>query len=101
MTKFDEFRSGWLVILACAIGVGVGLTGLPFYTFGVFINPLEDAFGWRRSSIAAGLMVLNAGTLFLSPLLGMVMDRVGVKAIAVPFMRHGCWSRFSEAEQLL
>ena len=84
MTKFDEFRSGWLVILACAIGVGVGLTGLPFYTFGVFINPLEDAFGWSRSSIAAGLMVLNAGTLFLSPLLGMVMDRVGVKAIAVP-----------------
>ena len=84
MGKLEEFQRGWLVILSCAIGVGVGLTGLPFYTFGVFINPLEEAFGWSRSSISAGMMVLNAGTLFLSPLLGILMDRVGVKAIAVP-----------------
>ena len=84
MTKIEEFRRGWLVILACAIGVGVGLTGLPFYTFGVFINPLEEAYGWSRSSTAVSMMVLNAGTLFLSPLLGILMDRVGVKAIAVP-----------------
>lgn len=84
MSKLEEFQRGWLVILACAVGVGVGLTGLPFYTFGVFINPLEEAFGWSRSSISAGMMVLNAGTLFLSPLLGIVMDRIGVKAIAVP-----------------
>lgn len=84
MTKFEEFRRGWPVILACAIGVGVGLTGLPFYTFGVFINPLEEAYAWSRSSTAVSMMVLNAGTLFLSPLLGILMDRVGVKAIAVP-----------------
>ena len=84
MSASKEFQRGWFVILASAVGVGVGLTGLPFYTFGVFINPLEEAFGWSRSAIAAGLMVVNAGTLLLSPLVGWGMDRFGVKPIAVP-----------------
>lgn len=83
-TQFSEFRSGWLAVLASAVGVGVGLTGLPFYTFGVFITPIEEAFGWSRSSIAAGMMFLNAGTVFLSPFLGILMDRFGTKVLAVP-----------------
>ncbi len=84
MTGAKEFKRGWFVILASAVGVGVGLTGLPFYTFGVFINPLEEQFGWSRSAISASLLVVNAGTLILSPLVGMGMDRFGVKLIAVP-----------------
>jgi MFS family permease len=83
-TQVSEFRSGWLTILASGVGVGVGLTGLPFYTFGVFMTPLEEAFGWSRSSIAAGMMFLNAGTILLSPFLGILMDRYGEKVLAVP-----------------
>jgi len=84
MSSSTEFQRAWFVILASAVGVGVGLTGLPFYTFGVFINPLEDAYGWSRSAIAAGLMVVNGGTLLLSPVVGWGMDRFGAKWIAVP-----------------
>lgn len=84
MTATEEFKRSWFVILASAVGVGVGLTGLPFYTFGVFINPLEESFGWSRSAISAGLMVVNVATLLLSPLVGIGIDRFGVKLIAVP-----------------
>ena len=83
-TSAGEFRKSWLAIIACAVGVGVGLTGLPFYTFGVFVNPLEEAFGWSRSEIMTGLLIVNGGTVFLSPLLGVLMDRFGVRVIAIP-----------------
>ena len=36
MTSFrgSEFRLGWTVILSAAVGVGLGITGLPIYTTG-------------------------------------------------------------------
>ena len=79
-----EFRRGWLAILACAVGVGVGLTGLPFYTFGLFVNPLEESFGWSRSDVMSGMLIINACTVVTSPVLGMIMDRFGVRVIAIP-----------------
>jgi hypothetical protein len=46
--KMAEFRRGWRSLLAAAIGNGSGLSGLAFYTFGVFVLPLVAAFGWTR-----------------------------------------------------
>ncbi len=82
--EMQEFRRGWPTVLACAAGVGVGLTGLPFYTFGVFMTPLAEAFGWGRSAIAAGMMFLNAGMVLTGPLIGLLMDRFGVRIVALP-----------------
>ena len=52
----NEFRRAWSVILASAIGVGLGTTGLPIYTTGQFVLPLEHAFGWSRSATAGGMI---------------------------------------------
>lgn len=82
--KLKEFRYGWQTILACAAGVGAGLTGLPFYTFGVFMTPLAEDFGWGRSAIAAGMMFLNAGMVLTGPFIGLLMDRFGVRIVALP-----------------
>lgn len=83
-TKLTEFRNGWPTIIAGAAGVGVGLTGLPFYTFGVFMTPLQEEFGWGRSAIAAGMMFLNTGVVLAGPFIGILMDRFGVRIIALP-----------------
>ncbi|MBA4094641.1 MAG: MFS transporter [Candidatus Accumulibacter sp.] len=83
-TAADELRRGWPVILAAALGVSVGLTGLPFYTFGTFIKPLSESFGWLRSEIALGMMFLSAGTVLAGPLIGMLIDRYGVRVVALP-----------------
>jgi hypothetical protein len=41
----SEFVRGWRVLLASSLGLGVGLGGVPFFTLGVFLKPLSEAFG--------------------------------------------------------
>ena len=45
----SEFSRHWLLVLVCAIGIGVGVSALPFYTQGLFIEAWTDEFGWTRA----------------------------------------------------
>ena len=45
MEQDGEFKRGWPVLAAAAVGVGLGLSPLPFYTIGVMIPPLLQEFG--------------------------------------------------------
>ena len=81
--NMEEFSQGWTLILACLIGMMVGLTALPFYTYGVFAGPLEDAFGWTRAQSQSALMFQTIGVLAVLPFLGWVCDKYGVRRIAI------------------
>ena len=48
-TAGTELRDGWTLVLACGTGFGLGLSGLPFYTYGVFVGPLRETFGWNMA----------------------------------------------------
>ncbi len=69
---------GWLIIavtfLASALSIGPG------YAFGLFIDPLRDAFGWQRTAVSASLSFAAVGSL-TSPLLGRFMDRFGTRPL--------------------
>ena len=52
-SAYAEFKFGWPVVLASAIGIGLGMSPLPFYTIGVFIAPLAQEFGWTTGEILA------------------------------------------------
>ena len=69
---------GWLVVgvvfLASAISIG------PAYAFGLFIEPLENSFGWQRTAISASLSFAAVGSL-TSPILGRIMDRYGARPL--------------------
>ncbi|MEM9750602.1 MAG: MFS transporter [Pseudomonadota bacterium] len=77
-----EFQRGWRVLFACFLGVGVGVSSLLFYTSGVFILPLNEAFGWSRSQVSAQNIVGVAILALLSPFVGMLIDRFGIRRIA-------------------
>jgi len=79
----SEFLRSWPVILAAAVGVGLGVTGLPIYTTGQFIVPLGKAFGWSRSAAAGGLIFLTIGGVLMAPIIGTLIDRFGVRKIAM------------------
>ena len=42
---YKEFRLGWKSVFASALGIGLGLSPLPFYTIGVFVAPFIEEFG--------------------------------------------------------
>lgn len=73
-----EFARYWLLVVACTLGIGIGVSSLPFYTSGLFIAPLMEEFGWSRTTITGASF---AGTLVaagLMPAIGAIVDRFGV-----------------------
>lgn len=81
-----EFRRGWKTILAAAFGASIGLTGIIFYSFGLYIVPLGNEFGWTRGQVSLGMTFITAGTVIMGPLIGIATDRYGVKKVALPSM---------------
>jgi MFS family permease len=71
----------WTVVLASALGVG--LMSVPSYSNGIFIGPLEKAFGWSRSAISSGMMLNAAAAVTLGPFIGHAIDRLGARRIAL------------------
>ncbi len=78
-----EFRRGWRALLACSIGNGTGLSGLAFYTFGVFVVPLVEAFGWARGQVTIAASFLIIGTAITAPIIGSIIDRFGARRVAL------------------
>ncbi len=90
----SEFGRAWTVILAAAVGVGLGTTGLPIYTTGQFIRPLGEAFGWSRSQTAGGLIFLTIGSVLMAPIIGALIERFGVRRVAMTAMGGLCIGYF-------
>ena len=82
-SRYTEFRSGWGVVFASAIGIGLGMSPLPFYTIGVFASPLSQAFGWGMGQILSALMIFTVAAVFTSPIVGMLTDRYGSRRIVL------------------
>lgn len=78
----SEWKDGWRVVLASL----AGFTLISFYTFsfGAFIAPIEQEFGWSRAQISIGLSVITVTAGLLTPLLGMVVDRFGPRRVGLP-----------------
>jgi MFS family permease len=75
--------AGWRVVVSAALGVGVGVTGLVFYSFGLLIPALEQAFGWSRGAISTGLLILMFTGAAVAPFAGRIVDRVGSRRVAL------------------
>jgi predicted MFS family arabinose efflux permease len=71
------------VIVSSALGVGVGLLGLPLLTIGLFMSSLHDAFGWSRAEVAGASTCINLATIIAAPFAGRLCDRVGVRPVAL------------------
>lgn len=83
MANNDELRRGWKVVLAASLGVGTGLSPIPFYTIGVFVRPLSAAFGWTIDQILVALVVTTLSVLVASPIVGILTDKYGVRPVAL------------------
>ena len=72
---------GWTVLFACSIGF---YTSGPGHTIGLnmFLNPLMEALSLSRSTISLCWMGAMFASSLLSPVMGVLLDRVGVRKLA-------------------
>lgn len=82
-SKYQEFSYAWRVVIASAVGIGLGLSPIPVYTLGVFALPLAEEFGWGIDKVMLALPVLTICALLMAPLVGLLVDKVGVRKVAV------------------
>jgi MFS family permease len=78
----SEWRTGWPVVAASM--VGFMLASFYTYTFGAFIAPIEQEFGWSRAQISIGLSVITLSAAVLTPILGWVVDKLGPRRVGLP-----------------
>ncbi len=86
MAESGEFKRGWPVLSAAAVGVGLGLSPLPFYTIGVFIPPILAEFGpmgWSPGDILNALAIYTFGAFFASPVIGILAQKFGARRVAI------------------
>jgi len=83
MSSYAEFKYGWPVVLASALGIALGMSPLPFYTIGVFAGPFVQEFGWDISQVMSALAVFTLVAMGSSPLIGYLTDRLGVRRVVL------------------
>jgi MFS family permease len=78
----SEWRRYWPLVLAATIGFSF----MSFMTSaaGVFMGPLEAQFHWNRTQLSAGLALSPVLAILLSPFVGAMIDRFGVRRLALP-----------------
>jgi MFS transporter, OFA family, oxalate/formate antiporter len=59
------------------------LGGVPFFTLGVFLKPLSEAFGWSRAELRAASMCLSIVAGLSAPFIGRLADRLDLRRIAL------------------
>ncbi len=71
---------GWWVVVASSIIIFLG-TGIIFYSFGVFLKPLEAEFGWSRTMINLSVAVWALLFGFSGPVVGALISKYGARAV--------------------
>lgn len=77
---------GWLVVVAAFFGVMVSFGSLLVFTFGIFLKPIGQEFGWSRESISAAFGIAAMTVAACSPGLGRLLDRHNTRTIVLPCM---------------
>jgi len=88
----DSLRyPGWRVAFAASGCVLVSFASLLVYTFGIFLKPVTQQFGWSREAASAAFGFAALAVAGASPLIGMLLDRYPARRIIFPSLTiFGC-----------
>src|SRR5947209_5514676 len=76
--------TGWIVLAAAFCGVMVSFAPIIPYTFSLFLDPLHDAFGWKREAMGGAFALAAITVAFVSPVIGVLLDRFPPRRIILP-----------------
>ncbi len=75
---------GWYVVAASAVGLVFGLSTFLGISFGLFLKPLSEAFGWSRAQVSFALTISTVIIIGLAPVAGRMIDKFGVRRLLIP-----------------
>ena len=78
--RVAEWRKGWPVVLAAALGTGAIV--LHVSSLGPLIGPIQQGTGWNRQQIVMGFTLTCIVSIVLQPIVGFFVDRVGARVVA-------------------
>src|ERR1044071_7374413 len=77
-------RSRWWVVVASVAGLLVGNGPIMQFTFGTMLPAVSRGFGWSRSAVSSSIFVGLWMTGFATPVVGRLVDRFGIRTVALP-----------------
>jgi MFS family permease len=78
------FQNRWWIVAASLIGNVVGPGPAVIFTVNVFMVPVTTQLHWTRGMFASGLLASALLSPIMTPVFGSLMDRYGIKKIALP-----------------
>lgn len=72
------------VVLASSVGLAFGYSSVGVVSFGLFVLPLSQEFGWGRGDMSLALTLMSIAVVFLSPVAGALLDKRGVRSVLLP-----------------
>jgi MFS family permease len=82
--KSGKVFYGWWVVLAAGIGLSVHSGPIIVSTFGVFLKPLSQEFGWSRAEVSLAFSLATLVVTGAMPFIGRLVDRLGARRVIVP-----------------
>ena len=71
---------GWWLLAGSVLAMAIG-SGVSFWSFGLYVGPLEGQFGWSRAEIAGGFSVGLLVSGLVAPFVGRWIDRYGPRRV--------------------
>ena len=81
-----ELAAGWTLLATATYACGTGVSALVYYSFGLFVEPLQRHFGWSRGEVSSTLIFGSVGLVLAAPALGWLIDRLGARRVALAAM---------------
>ena len=93
---------GWWIVVCC-FSLLFLFAGAGFYSFSIFIKPLESTFGWSRSEISLAMTIYMIVHGSMAPLVGHLVEKYGPRSIMTCFvvLFGGAFILVSRTESLL
>ena len=88
MTTSEQKRGkifyGWWIVVASGVGLAVHFGPIIVPTFGVFLKPLSQEFGWNRTQVSLAFSLATLGITVAVPFIGRLVDRFGARRVILP-----------------
>lgn len=81
-SALEEWARYWPLVLSAA--VGFSLFSVMLAAVGVFMQPLGKEFGWDRTFLSWGSLIMTIMTAVLAPPAGALIDRFGSRRVVLP-----------------